>query len=197
MTYKRKANNWRTNYITIRTTSSILKKPKDKVNKDVVCSIGYRISYKICEKTYNGQTARALKTWMKEHYKALKIADKISLLQLNIHTRESDHNCALKNVEILNRYLQNGLRECFFNPGIPSVMKIRLINTYRSLGCIVCQPIVSYYLVIFLFLKLNLIMDTPLSESLPFLSYLFAIMPGYKLHIYINIYEEKLEAMPG
>ena len=58
-------------YKTIRTVASILKKPKDKLNKELFTAIAYKINCKNCEKVYIGQSNPALKTRIKEHKRAI------------------------------------------------------------------------------------------------------------------------------
>ena len=50
MIYKRKANNWLINYITIRTASSILKKPQDKVKRMLSAALGTELATKFVKK---------------------------------------------------------------------------------------------------------------------------------------------------
>ena len=58
-----------------RTISNILKKPKDKIEKEASRGIVYKI--KDCDCVYVGQTSRALKTRMKEHAKAIATLQKL------------------------------------------------------------------------------------------------------------------------
>ena len=60
------------------TISSILKKPKDKIEKEASRGIVYKINCKDCDCVYVGQTSRSLKTRMKEHAKAIATSDKNS-----------------------------------------------------------------------------------------------------------------------
>ena len=64
----------------IRTISNILKKPKDKIEKEASRGIVYKIKCKDCDCVYIGQTSRALKTRVKEHAKAIATLDENSLL---------------------------------------------------------------------------------------------------------------------
>ena len=59
----------------IRTISNILKKPKDKIEKDATRGIVYKIKCKDCDCVYIGQTSHALKSCVKEHAKAIAILD--------------------------------------------------------------------------------------------------------------------------
>ena len=64
----------------IRTISNILKKPKDKIEKEATRGIVYKIKCKDCDCVYIGQTSRALKSRVKEHAKAIATLDENSLL---------------------------------------------------------------------------------------------------------------------
>ena len=59
----------------IRTISNILKKPKDKIEKEASRGVVYKIKCKDCDSVYVGQTSRALKTCVKEHTKAIATFD--------------------------------------------------------------------------------------------------------------------------
>jgi len=79
----------------IRTISNILKKPKDKIEKEASRGIVYKVKCKDCDCVYVGQSSRALKTRMKEHAKAIATLDKNSLL--------AKHQIDLENIEIVDR----------------------------------------------------------------------------------------------
>ena len=85
----------------IRTISSILKKPKDKIEKEASRGIVYKIKCKDCDNVYVGQTSRSLKTRMKEHAKAIATLDKNSLLAK--HHMLYNHQIDLENVKIVDR----------------------------------------------------------------------------------------------
>ena len=87
----------------IRTISSILKKPKDKIEKEAARGIVYKIKCKDCDCVYVGQTSRALKTRVKEHAKAIATLDKNSLLAK--HHMLNGHQIDLESVEIVDRSL--------------------------------------------------------------------------------------------
>lgn len=87
----------------IRTISSILKKPKDKIEKEASRGIVYKIKCKDCDCVYVGQTSRALKTRVKEHAKAIATLDKNSLLAK--HHMLNGHQIDLESVEIVDRSL--------------------------------------------------------------------------------------------
>ncbi|KAL9961859.1 hypothetical protein ACROYT_G030890 [Oculina patagonica] len=70
----------------IRTISNILKKPKDRIEKEDTRGIVYKIKCNDCDCVYVGQTSRALKTRMKEHAKAIAALDKNSLLAKHVCT---------------------------------------------------------------------------------------------------------------
>jgi len=85
----------------IRTISNILKKPKNKIEKEASRGIVYKIKCKDCDCVYVGQTSRALKTRVKEHAKAIATLDKNSLLAK--HHMLNGHQIDLKSVEIVDR----------------------------------------------------------------------------------------------
>ena len=85
----------------IRTISNILKKPKDKIEKEDSRGIVYKIKCKDCDCVYVGQTSRALKTRVKEHAKAIATLDKNSLLAK--HHMLHSHQIDLESVEIVDR----------------------------------------------------------------------------------------------
>ena len=85
----------------IRTISNILKKPKDKIEKEASRGVVYKIKCKDCDSVYVGQTSRALKTRVKEHTKAIATLDKNSLLAK--HHVFHGHQIDLENVEIIDR----------------------------------------------------------------------------------------------
>ena len=71
----------------IHTISSILKKPKDKIEKEASRGIVYNIKCKDCDCVYIGQTSRLLKTCVKEHTYALQ--SEIDLESIEIVDRSS------------------------------------------------------------------------------------------------------------
>ncbi|XP_068716970.1 uncharacterized protein [Montipora capricornis] len=85
----------------IRTISNILKKPKDKIEREASRGIVYKIKCKDCDCVYIGQTSRALKTRVKEHTKAIATLDGNSLLAK--HHMCFNHQIDLMNVEIVDR----------------------------------------------------------------------------------------------
>ncbi|XP_068723371.1 uncharacterized protein [Montipora capricornis] len=85
----------------IRTISNILKKPKDKIEREASRGIVYKIKCKDCDCVYIGQTSRALKTRVKEHSKAIATLDEKSLLAK--HHMRYNHQIDLMNVEIVDR----------------------------------------------------------------------------------------------
>ena len=85
----------------IHTISNILKKPKDKIEKEASRGVVYKIKCKDCDSVYVGQTSRALKTRVKEHIKALAKLDENSLLAK--HHMFHSHQIDLENVEIIDR----------------------------------------------------------------------------------------------
>ena len=85
----------------IRTISNILKKPKDKIEREASRGIVYKIKCKDCDCVYIGQTSRALKTRVKEHSKAIATLDENSLLAK--HHMRYNHQIDLMNVEIVDR----------------------------------------------------------------------------------------------
>ena len=76
----------------IRTISNILKKPKDKIEKEATRGIVYKIKCKDCDCVYIGQTSRALKSRVKEHTKAIAILGENSLLAKHhmLHSHQID-----------------------------------------------------------------------------------------------------------
>ena len=85
----------------IRTIFNLLKKPKDKIEKEASRGVVYKIKCKNCDSVYVGQTLRALKTRMKEHTKAIKTLDKNSLLTK--HHVFHGHQRDLEDVEIIDK----------------------------------------------------------------------------------------------
>ena len=85
----------------IRTISNILKKPKDKIEREASRGVVYKIKYKDCDCVYIGQTSRALKTRVKEHTRAISTLDGNSLLAK--HHLCYNHQIDLMNVEIVDR----------------------------------------------------------------------------------------------
>ena len=85
----------------IRTISNILKKPKDKIQKEASRRIVYKIKCKDFDCVYIGQTSRALKTRVKEHAKAIATLDENSLLAK--HHMCHNHQIDLTSVEIVDR----------------------------------------------------------------------------------------------
>ena len=55
----------------IHSIPNILKKPKDKIEKEDSKGVIYKIKCKNCDSVYYGQTSRALKTSVKKHSKAV------------------------------------------------------------------------------------------------------------------------------
>ena len=102
----------------VRTISSILTKPKDKVPKADRTNVVYKIKCNDCSKTYIGQTQRALKTRVKEHQKAVFNQDKNSLIAE--HCTNSNHNFDFDNTTVLD-YAKNWnkrlLLEAFHSKG--------------------------------------------------------------------------------
>ena len=64
----------------IGTISNILKKPKDKIEKEASRGVLYKIKCKDCDSDYVGNTLRALKTRVKEQTKVIATLDENSLL---------------------------------------------------------------------------------------------------------------------
>ena len=85
----------------VATISSILKKSKDKIEKEASRGIVYKIKCKDCDCIYVGQTSRALKTRVKEHVKAIATLDKNSLLAK--HHMLNGQQIDLESVEIVDR----------------------------------------------------------------------------------------------
>ena len=80
---------------------NIIKKPKDKINKEDTKGIIYQIKCKDCDSVYYGQTSRALKTRVKEHAKAIATLDKNSLLAK--HHILNNHEIDLQSARIVDR----------------------------------------------------------------------------------------------
>ena len=85
----------------IRTISNILKKPKDRIERDASRGIVYKIKCKDCDCVYIGQTSRALKTRVEEHAKAIATLDENSLLAK--HHMRYGHQIDLTSAEIVDR----------------------------------------------------------------------------------------------
>ncbi|KAK3708849.1 hypothetical protein QZH41_016280 [Actinostola sp. cb2023] len=93
----------------VHTISAILKKPKDRGDRDATTDVIYRIGCKDCEKCYYiGQTSRALKTRIKEHIKAVFTLDRNSLLAK--HHIETGHQFNFEDARIIDREPQWGKR---------------------------------------------------------------------------------------
>ena len=84
----------------MRTISSLFRKPKDKISKENTKGIIYKVKCKDCSSIYIGQTARALKTRIKEHKRAIQTSDKNSLLAQ--HHAQTKHEINLDDVEIID-----------------------------------------------------------------------------------------------
>ena len=113
----------------IRTISSILKKPKDKIEKEASRGIVYKIKCKDCDCVYIGQTSRALKTRVKEHAKAIATLDENSLLAKH-HLRHS-HQIDLASVETVDR--SSARRQRLILEAWHSVRDTNAINGYIAL----------------------------------------------------------------
>ncbi|KAK3731361.1 hypothetical protein QZH41_007154 [Actinostola sp. cb2023] len=85
------------------TISSILKKPKDRIDKISTTGVVYR-NCKECNKVYVGQISRALKTRIKEHTKTFFNLDRNS--QLVQHHLQTQHDFDFDGVEIIDRESQ-------------------------------------------------------------------------------------------
>ena len=85
----------------IRTISNILKKLKDKIEKEATRGIVYKIKCKDCDCVYIGQTSCAQKSRVKEHAKAIATLDENSLLAK--HHMLHSHQIDLTSVEIVDR----------------------------------------------------------------------------------------------
>ena len=85
----------------IGTISNILKKPKDKIEKEATRGIVYKIKCKDCDCVYVGQTSRALKSRVKKHAKAIATLDENSLLAK--HHMLHSHQIDLTSVKIVDR----------------------------------------------------------------------------------------------
>ena len=83
--------------------SSILKKPKDKIEKEASRGIVYKIKFKDCDCVYVGQTSRALKTRVKELTKAIETLHKNASLAK--HHMLHNHQIDSESVEIVDRSL--------------------------------------------------------------------------------------------
>ena len=80
----------------INTIRDILRKPKDRPEKDAVPGVVYKIPCSSCEKAYIGQTSRSLKSRLKEHVRAVAIHDQNSLLAK--HCAETQHEFDFKQI---------------------------------------------------------------------------------------------------
>ena len=96
--------NVRVSHKSTHTISSILKKPKDRIDKISTTGVVYRINCKECNKVYVGQTSRALKTRIKEHTKTFFNLDRNS--QLVQHHLQTQHDFDFDGVEIIDRESQ-------------------------------------------------------------------------------------------
>ena len=113
----------------IRTISNILKKPKDKIEKEATRGIVYKIKCKDCDCVYIGQTSRALKTRVKEHAKAIATLDENSLLAK--HHMLHSHRIDLASVEIIDR--SSAWRERLILGAWHSVRDTNAINEHIAL----------------------------------------------------------------
>ena len=113
----------------IRTISNILKKPKDKIEKEATRGMVYKIKCKDCDCVYIGQTSRALKSHVKEHAKAIATLDESSLLakQHMLHSQQID----LTNVEIVDR--SSAWRQRLILEAWHSVRNMNAINEHIAL----------------------------------------------------------------
>ena len=96
-----KQHNIRVAYKPIKTLSSILRKPKDKLDHDRTTCIVYKIQCRDCATVYIGETSRSLKTRIKEHNHAIAKLDRNSLLAQ--HYLQTKHNIDLDDVQIIDR----------------------------------------------------------------------------------------------
>ena len=113
----------------IWTISNILKKPKDKIEKEATRGIVYKIKCKDCDCVYIGQTSRALKSGVKEHAKAIATLDENSLLAKHhmLHSYQID----LTSVEIVDR--SSAWRQRLILEAWHSVRNTNAINKYIAL----------------------------------------------------------------
>ena len=81
--------------------SSIFPKPKDKFDRDRTTCVVYKIKCRDCSAVYIGQTARALKTKIRENSQGIARSDKDS--PLVEHHLQTQHNIDLDNVQIIDR----------------------------------------------------------------------------------------------
>ena len=96
-----KRYNIRVTHKPVKTLSSILPKPKDKFDRDSTTCVVYKIKCRDCSAVYIGQTARALKTKIRENSQGIARSDKDSLLVE--HHLQTQHNIDLDNVQIIDR----------------------------------------------------------------------------------------------
>ena len=113
----------------IRTISNILKKPKDKIEKEATRGIEYKIKCKDCGCVYIGQTLRALKSRVKEHAKAIAILDENSLLAK--HHMLHSHQIDLMSVEIVDK--SSAWRQRLILEAWHSVQNMNAINEHIAL----------------------------------------------------------------
>jgi len=88
----------------VKTVGSILKKPKDKFDQDLLTGVVYKISCKDCEEVYIGQISHTLKSRTREHKRAVFSGDKNSLLVQ--HCGQTNHDFNFDDVEIVDRCSQ-------------------------------------------------------------------------------------------
>ena len=113
----------------ILTISNILKKPKDKIEKEATRGIVYKIKCKDCDCVYIGQTSRALKSRVKEHAKAIATLDENSLLTK--HHMLHSHQIDLTSVEIVDR--SSAWRQRLILEAWHSVRNTNAINEHIAL----------------------------------------------------------------
>ena len=85
----------------VKTLSSIFPKPKDKFDRDRTTCVVHKIKCRDYSAVYIDQTARALKTRIREHSRAIAKLAKDSLLVQ--HHLQTQHNIDLENVQIIDR----------------------------------------------------------------------------------------------
>ena len=122
----------------INTIRDILRKPKDRPEKDAVPGVVYKINCLNCDKVYIGQTSRSLKSRVKEHVRAVATEDKNSLLAK--HCAETQHSFDFEQTQIIDREKQWHKRlflEAWHSVADSNSINehIQIARSYRILNC--------------------------------------------------------------
>ena len=93
------------------TLRKLVSNPKRPTEMSDHTHIVYKVQSANCERIYVGQTGRKLETRMHEHQLAVRRHDALS--PISIHEDSKCHKFDFSNIQILNRAVTKGGRECF------------------------------------------------------------------------------------